>query len=330
MADRWAAVHQDPQGLDDQRPTAKQIVETENLKGKWTDKNVLITGCSSGIGVESARALAETGATLYLTARDLPKAKEALGDLAKSDKVYLRKLDLDSLDDVRTFAREFLRECPKLNILITNAGVMACPEKRTKDGFEYQFGTNHLAHFLLINLLTPALKAAATPEFNSRLVIVSSLAHTFGSVNFDNINLEGGAYDPMVSYAQSKTANLWTANAFDRKYAKDNVRAWSVQPGMVPTNLTRHFSEEQVKGIGEDAVLAKLMKSPPQGAVTQIWAAVAHALEGQGGKYLEDCQIIGPRKEGDNVYAPGYATWAYDPQLEEKLWELSLKFTGLA
>lgn len=330
MVDRWAAIHQKPQGLGDSRPTAKQIVEAENLHGKWSDKNILITGCSSGIGIESARALADTGATLYLTARDLPKAHAALGELAKSDRVRVRKLDLDALEDVRVFAKEFLLECPKLNILITNAGVMACPEKRTKDGFEYQFGTNHLAHFLLINLLTPALKAAATPDFNSRLVVLSSLAHNFGSVHFDNINLEGGAYDPVGAYAQSKTANLWTANAFDRKHAGDNIRAWSVQPGMVPTDLTRHYTEDQKNGFSDDPYFASLQKSPPQGAATQVWGAVAQALEGQGGKYLEDCQIIPAKKEGAHAFAPGYAPWAYDPQSEERLWELSLKLTGLA
>jgi NAD(P)-dependent dehydrogenase (short-subunit alcohol dehydrogenase family) len=156
-----------------------QIIKDENLDDKLAGKVVLITGCSSGIGIETARALFVTGATLFLTARDITKAKSALPDLITSDRVHLLKLDLDSLESVRACANDFLSRSKTLNIFIANAGVMACSEGRTKDGFEIQMGTNHLAHFLLFNFLKPTLLACATPEFNSRAIFLSSVAHRY-------------------------------------------------------------------------------------------------------------------------------------------------------
>ena len=157
--ERYAAVHKNIKGPGDARPTALQIIHDENLEGKLTGHVALITGCSSGIGIETARALYATGVTLYLTARDLAKAKSTLPDIIASDRVHLLKLDLMSLDSVRACATEFLSKSQTLNIFIANAGVMACPEGKTKDGFEIQFGVNHLAHFLLFNLLKPTLLA---------------------------------------------------------------------------------------------------------------------------------------------------------------------------
>jgi NAD(P)-dependent dehydrogenase (short-subunit alcohol dehydrogenase family) len=327
MADSWVSAYQNPAGPGDSRPTAKQIVEAENIKGSWSDKTVLITGCSAGIGVEVARALAETGATLYLTARNLSKAEKALGGLVKSERVHLLDLDLNSLASVRRAAEEFSSKEKKLNVLIANAGVMAPPEGRTEDGFETQFGTNHLAHFLLINLLTPALKAATSPAFNSRIVILSSVAHRWASVNFENINFDGN-YDPNVAYGQSKTANLWTANAFERRFGGEGVHAWSVHPGAVATDLTKYMDEETKKANGANPYIQKIFKNPAQGAAPETWAAVSHALEGRGGNYIEDCQISQEWKEGQ--YSPGYAAHAYDEAGEEKLWELSLKLVGLS
>lgn len=328
MADRWVEAHQNPAGPGDQRPTAKQIVEAEGLQGQWTDKTIFITGCSSGLGVEAAKALALTGATLYLTARNTTKAEQALGDLAKSPQVHLLKLDLNSLADVRRCAKDFLGQCPKLDILVANAGVMACPEGRTEDGFETQFGTNHLAHFLLLHELTPALKTASTPTFNSRVVILSSIAHRFGSVNFDNYNLEG-IYDPNVAYSQSKTANLWTTLAYERKLSAEGIHAWAVQPGGVATGLMQHMDEDTKMQLGEHPYLKKIFKNPEQGAATEVWAACSKVLEGKGGEYLEDCQIIGPYKEGTDAFAPGYAPHALDKEGQEKLFELSQKLTGI-
>ena len=328
MADRYVAVHKAASGPGDARPTADQIIKDEKLEGKLTDHVVFITGCSAGIGVDTAKAMYLTGATLYLTARNLEKAKTALGDLVESDRVHLLELDLESLESVRSCAKKFLSESEKLNILICNAGVMCTPEGRTKDGFETQFGTNHLSHFLLFNLLVPALRKGATSNRAARVVILSSLAHRFGEVNFDNVNLEG-CYDPNKAYAQSKTANLWTANEIERRYSSEGIHAWSVQPGAVFTDLGRHMSEEAKSKIGGDPYLQKVWKYSNQGAATTVWGATAKALEGAGGKYLEDCQIIGKWDPKSSMYEPGYAEWAYDEEKARKLWEKSVEWAGL-
>lgn len=324
---KYIAVHEDPQGPGDARPTALQIIKDEGLEGKWSGRTIFITGASSGIGIETARALYTTGATLYVTARDLAKAKAAIPELLESPRVHLLELDLNSLASVRKCAAEFLAKEKKLNILICNAGVMATPEGRTVDGFETQFGTNHLAHFLLFNLLKPTLLAAATPEFNSRVVIVASIGHRWGDVKFDNLNFEGN-YDKMQAYAQSKTANVWTANEIDRRYSSKGLRAFSLQPGGVLTDLGRHMTAEDTAAFAADPYLMRMYKTPQQGASTSVWAATAKELEGQGGKYLENCQIIGQWK-GDGMFTPGYGAHTYNPEGEAKLWKVSLDLVGL-
>ncbi|RBR26418.1 uncharacterized protein FIESC28_00823 [Fusarium coffeatum] len=329
MTDRYVAVHKAASGPGDARPTAEQIIKDENLEGKLTDHVVLITGCSAGIGVETAKAMYLTGATLYLTARDIEKAKKALGgDLVQSDRVNFLEMDQVSLNSVRSCVADFLHESPKLDILICNAGVMCTPGAHTRDGFESQFATNHLSHFLLFNLLLPALRKGGTPDRSARVVILSSLAHRFGEVNFDNVNLEG-CYDPNKAYAQSKTANLWTANEIERRYGSERIHAWSVQPGAVFTDLGRHMSEEAKSKIGADPYLQKVWKYSDQGAATTVWGATAEALEGKGGKYLEDCQIIGKWDPESSMYEPGYAEWAYDEEKARKLWEKSVEWVGL-
>ncbi|OKL58245.1 hypothetical protein UA08_06874 [Talaromyces atroroseus] len=171
----------------------------EGLEGQLTGSSILITGTSSGIGVETAKALFTTSATLYLTARNLDKVMHALGDMVSSPRVHLLKLDLESLSSVRACAAALLSKTKTLSIYIANAGVMATPEGRTKDGFETQFGTNYLGHFLLFLLLRPMLLAAVTPESNSRVVFLSSIAHRYSEVVFDNLNFDG-AYDKWKAY----------------------------------------------------------------------------------------------------------------------------------
>jgi NAD(P)-dependent dehydrogenase (short-subunit alcohol dehydrogenase family) len=324
---KYESVHQVLNGPGDARPTALQIVQDEQLKGKWSDKTILITGTSSGIGVETARALLETGATLYLTARDLKKAKTVLGPILESGRAHLLELDLDSLASVRKCADAFLAKSDRLNILINNAGVMATPEGRTQDGFETQLGTNHLAHFLLIQLLLPTLLKSTTSNFQSRVINLSSVAHRDGGVNFANLNFEG-EYHPWAAYAQSKTANLWTANELERRYGSKGLHAWSVHPGGINTGLLVHLSEEDQKAIAYDPVLNQLMKSVEQGASSTVWAATAAALEGQGGKYIEDCQFAKPVKAGSGAYGPGYGAHAYDEKREGLLWEKSLELVN--
>ncbi|KAH7123755.1 hypothetical protein B0J11DRAFT_529807 [Dendryphion nanum] len=324
MTTRYESVHKTPNGPGDGRPTAHQIIVDSQLQGKWSEKTILITGCSSGIGIETAKALLETGATLYLTARDLDKAKSALGNILDNDRVHLLELNLDSLASVRKCADAFKAQSKQLNILIANAGVMANPEGRTVDGFETQFGTNHLAHFLLIQLLLPTLLKSSSPDSKSRVVILSSSAHRLGGVNFDNLSFEG-EYNPWIAYGQSKTANLYTASELDRRFGKQGVHAWSVHPGLIHTGLMKFVGEDTFQEWGSDPNVGKATKNPEQGAATTVWAATAAALEEHGGKYLEECQISKPANPTPEQYEPGYAPYAYDEEKEGLLWERSLE-----
>ncbi|KAF4823411.1 Retinol dehydrogenase 12 [Colletotrichum siamense] len=324
MTTRYISVHEKPNGPGDERPTASQIVDDHGLEGKLSGKTVLITGCSSGIGVATARAIYRTGATLYLTARDVEKLNVTLHDLVDSPRVHVSKLDLSSLDSVRAFAESFKANSSRLDVLIENAGVMACPEGRTADGFETQFGTNHLAHFLLFYLLKGSLLQSSTPAFNSRVVILSSCAHQAGSVHFDNLNLEG-EYEPWKAYGQSKTANLWTAREIESRLGGSGVHAWAVHPGSISTDLQRHVPAEVQQGWADDKEGTKYWKSIEQGAATTVLAAVSPELEGQGGLYLEDTQVAKPPSRGTS----GIADWAYDEDGPSKLWEISLRLLEL-
>jgi NAD(P)-dependent dehydrogenase (short-subunit alcohol dehydrogenase family) len=329
MSSRYAAAHANPQGPGDARPTALQIIQDENIGAKLLGKTILITGCSSGIGIETAKALHTTGAILYLTARNIDKAKTALGDLVTQPNVHLLKLDLNSLSSVRACAKEFLSQSSQLNIFIANAGVMATPEGRTEDGFETQFGTNHLSHFLLFNLLKSTLLASSTPAFNSRAIFLTSLGHRMGQPDFSNLNLEGN-YNPWVAYGSSKTANLWTANEIDRRYGSRGLHAWGVHPGGINTGLAQHIPAEEAAVIMQDPTLLKIFKTPEQGAATTVWAAVAGELEGKGGRLLEECgSFTGPWDEKTGTYGSGYGVWAYDEAKEGQLWKESLKLVGL-
>lgn len=329
MTTRYAKVHKNPQGPGDARPTAQQIIHDEGLEGQLTDRSFLITGASSGIGVETAKALFTTGSTLYLTARNLDKAKKALGEIASSRRVHLLELDLESLASVRACASQILSQTNTLDAFIANAGVMATPEGRTKDGFETQLGTNFLSHFLLFLLLRPALlAAAAAPRPNSRVVFLSSIAHRYSEVDFENPNLDG-AYEKWRAYGQSKTALLWAANEIDRRYISQGLRAFSVQPGGIQTGLLQYMSEEEKSGLTSDPTLGPQFKSPQQGAATSVWATVSKSLEGMGGVYLEDVQIAKEYDASEGQWAPGYFPHAYSPAKEGQLWEMSLKMVGV-
>ncbi|KAH7414529.1 hypothetical protein DE146DRAFT_640600 [Phaeosphaeria sp. MPI-PUGE-AT-0046c] len=320
---RYAAVHKEINGPGDARPTALQIVQDNNLEGTFTDKTILITGCSSGLGIETARALKTTGARLFLTARNLDKGREALGDILEPGRVDLLQLDLNSLASVRDFATEFLKSSDnKLNILINNAGIMATPEALTADGFESQFGTNHLAHFLLFQLVKPALLSSSSADFQSRVVALSSMGHRYFPPKIDNLMLKG-EYNADRAYAHSKTANIWFANEIERRYGDKGLHAHSLHPGGIWTGLQIHTPAEMMKAYKANEEVAKYMKSVEQGAATTVWAAVAKVWEGKGGKYLDDCQIAPPAPEGYILFDSGYEKWAYDPENEAKLWKMS-------
>jgi NAD(P)-dependent dehydrogenase (short-subunit alcohol dehydrogenase family) len=301
---------------------------TKTRTGKLEGKTILITGCSSGIGIETARALKATGARLFVTARDLTKGRQALSDILEPGKVDLLLLDLNSLASVRKAAAEFLSASNnQLNILINNAGVMETPEGVTADGFETQFGTNHLAHFLLFQLLKPALLASSDPSFQSRVVSLSSMGHRYFPPKMDNLMLKG-EYNPQHAYAHSKTANIWFANEIERRYGASGLHALSLHPGGIATGLQVHVSDEVKKIWGANEAVLKYMKSPEQGAATTVWAAVAKVWEGKGGKYLDDCQVGEPVPEGYELLDSGYEKWAYDEEKEGKLWKMSNEWVG--
>ncbi|TDZ37872.1 Retinol dehydrogenase 12 [Colletotrichum spinosum] len=324
--------HDQMTGPGDARPTAIKIIEDQGLVGKWAGKVAIVTGCSpGGIGPETARALHVAGADVYITVRDVAKGEEVAKDIlsdGKPGKVEVIKLDLGSLESVRQGAKEFLGKSDKLNVLINNAGVMACPKGKTVDGFETQFGTNHLGHFLLFHLLKPALLASSTPEFNSRLISVSSTGHRSGRIQFEDFNFDSEVeYAPWAAYGQSKLANIHFANEIDRRYAHKGLRAFSLHPGGIATPLQRHSPELQ-QMIKTPEVIA-FLKSTAQGAATSIWAATAKELEGQGGKYLEDCAVAQKVAPDFKMADAGYVDATYDPPTEKRLWVESLKMVGL-
>ncbi|KAI1428321.1 hypothetical protein F5Y12DRAFT_790350 [Xylaria sp. FL1777] len=332
MEGRYRTAHRNPKGPGDARPTALQIIKDEQREdGSLSDKVILITGCSSGLGIETARALKATGATLFLTARNLEKAKIALGDiLDDGKKVHLLKLDLESLASVRACADEFLAKSKTLNVLIANAGVRLVPEGRTQDGFEVHMATNHFSHFLLFELLKPTLLRSSTPQFQSRVVAVSSTAHRTAPFNFDDINFESRKYDGVAAYGQSKLANVYMANEIERRYGSQGLHSWSVHPGGIRTGLQRPNLRDYMVILKNGPMhTLKYMQNTQQGAATSVWAAVSRDLEGKGGRYLEETQVSEGLVEGGDVIGPGHAPWAYNEDDAKKLYEMSVEFVGL-
>jgi NAD(P)-dependent dehydrogenase (short-subunit alcohol dehydrogenase family) len=331
-AEKYANLHKDPAGPGDKRPTAQQIITDNDLVGKLSGKTMLITGCSSGIGIETARALKSTGSTLFLTTRNMPKAEAALKDILEPGKVELLEVDMNSLDSVRKSAAEFRsrnqRLGGRLNVLIANAGIMAVSTlEKTEDGFESQFGVNHLAHFLLFNLVKDLLLSSSTPEFNSRVVMVSSSGHITGGICPSDYGFASpeNEYSPWKAYGQSKTANIYMANEITRQYSSQGLFANSLMPGGIGTGLQKYISEETKKSWGNNPIV----KSVEQGASTTVLAAVGKDWEGVGGKYLEDCQeTLSKEEKGDAPYF-GYGKHAFDEKLEKVLWNDSLVMVKL-
>ena len=208
---------------------------------------------------------------------------------------------------------------------------MCTPEGRTKDGWETQFGTNHLGHFLLFQLLKDTLLTSATPVFPGRVVSVSSTGHRMNAINFDNINLEGN-YNPFAAYSQSKTANIWFSNEIERRYGSMNLHSTSLHPGIIPTGLGIHMGEA-VKKAMEDPVNYNYSKSVEQGSATTIYAALSSEWKDRGGKFLSDCVEQKPFPEEapwmSTASGDGYKPWAYDPEGEKRLWAFSLEAVGM-
>jgi len=326
-------------------PTALEVIDQLNVnRKKYENAVVLITGASAGIGVETARAFASLGSIVYLANRDEKKTLPVIADIESSHpiskgKIHFIHLDLNSLNSVRKCAAEFLRQSKKLNILITNAGVMACPEGRTADGFETTFGVNHLAHFLLVQLLLPLLISSSASGFNSRVISLSSSGHAMSPIQFGDFNLEKQGYERWKAYGQSKTANIYLATEIERRYHNQGVRGLAVHPGAVNTELARHLNgapmtAEELKALGmpPDLDLAKLFatfRTPAQGASTTVWAALNPDFERKAGYYLEDCSVAKPKEPNETVGQTGFAPWAYNTSDAKRLWEESLALVGL-
>jgi len=288
---------------------------------------VLITGASGGLGAEAARALAARGACVTITARDRAKGRQVVDEVRQTtgnDAVDMMELELSSPASVRRFAQEYLDRHPIIHVLINNAGVMACPLARTPEGWESQFATNHLGHFLLAGLLAPALRAGAP----SRVVSLSSSGHRFSPVVFEDIHFERRAYDKWLAYGQSKTANALFAVEFDRRLAPAGVRANAVHPGAIVTELGRHLSSEDIAALQARSPGGQGFhwKPVPAGAATGVWAATAPELEDRGGLYLEDCGIAAPKAARDQL--TGYEPYVLDPEAAAHLWALSEEMVG--
>jgi NAD(P)-dependent dehydrogenase (short-subunit alcohol dehydrogenase family) len=241
MDNPYAIAHELLDGPNDARPSAEQVIQDQGLAGKLDDRTVLITGGTAGLGKESARVMQKNGAKVYITARTAEKGEKVARELNRavpnSQPIEVLVADLSNLQSVRDAAKDFLSRTQTLNVLLNNAGVMACPEDRTTDGFEMQFGVNHVAHFLLFQLLKDTLLASSIPGLESRVVALSSSGHRAGGIHFHNYNL-AGEYDPWKAYGQSKTANILFANELDRRYG---LRVSMGCPSTQASSWTRNY-----------------------------------------------------------------------------------------
>ncbi|KAI0508924.1 short chain dehydrogenase [Xylaria bambusicola] len=327
---RYAKAHEERNGPGDARPTALQIIKDEGREGTLADKVFLVTGASSGIGIETGRALAATGGKVFLAVRDLEKGKAACQSFLEPGRVELIELDVSKLQSVRQAAATFLQQSKQLNVLVCNAGIMTVPTREeTEDGFEMQLATNYLGHFLLFWLLKDVLLKSSTPDFQSRLINVSSSGHHASEIVWDDLNLtKEGAYDPTGAYGQSKLAQIYHANYVDRNFGSEGLHALSLMPGgIIETGLSKYTPKEMVDGFRQHPVLSKWVKSREQGAATTVIAAVGKEWEGKGGEYLEDCVVAPSGEFMPNLM--GIKEYIHDESKENKLWELTLKTLGL-
>ena len=294
-----------------------------------TGRRFLVTGASGGLGLETTRALAARGATVVMAARDADKNAAAMAALRATMPVAELEqciVDLASLASVREAARCLLAESRPLHGLILNAGIMATPLGHTTDGFEQQFGVDHLGHFLLARELLPRLVESAP----ARVVILSSAGHRMGDIDLDDPNFARREYDPFLSYGAAKTCNVLHAVEIDRRYRDRGVRAFAVHPGGIHTELGRYMTPEVIQSLMariSERPQALTWKTPEQGAATTVWAATSTLLDGRGGEYCEDCNVS-PIVDDDSLAAIGVAARAVDPVRARELWDLSERLVG--
>ena len=311
--------------------TTDEVLAGVDLKGK----RVLVTGVSAGLGVETARALAAHGAHVIGAARDLKKAAGAMSQVWDGARngggLELIALDLASLASVRDCADRLVAAGKPIDLVINNAGVMACPPMKTADGFEMQFGTNHLGHFVLVNRIASLLLEGA------RVVALSSSGHRFSDVDLDDANFERTDYDPWIAYGRSKTANILFAVEFDRRHRDRGVRATAVHPGGIKTELARHLDPDYLeKRMAE--ISARLsaqglppfkLKTVPQGAATSVWAGVVAPADAVGGRYCENCQVAEVLTgEAPDPVSGGVLAYALEPTRAAALWAKSEEWVG--
>lgn len=313
--------------------TTEDVLSGINLRGK----RVLVTGVSAGLGVETARALAGHGAHVVGAARYLAKAEAATAPVRKDaatggGSLELVELDLADLKSVRACADKLLEKGDPFDVIISNAGIMATPFGHTADGFESQFGTNHLGHFVFVNRIASLIREGG------RLINLSSAGHRYSNVDLDDPNFERTPYDPFVAYGRSKTANILFAVAFDKRHRDRGVRAAAVHPGVIQTELGRYVEpgrlEKMVEQINQQ--LAAEGKGPfqwktiPQGAATSVWAAVEAPADAIGGHYCENCHVgqIVPENVTISGVSEGVRAYALDPNTAEALWKKSEELVG--
>jgi NAD(P)-dependent dehydrogenase (short-subunit alcohol dehydrogenase family) len=315
------------------KSTTEDVLTGVDLKGK----RILVTGVSAGLGVETARSLAAHGANVVGTARDLDKAKRTTPEVSKAaaesgSSFEVIELDLSSLKSVRAAADKLVSDGRLFDIVIANAGVMATPFGKTEDGFETQFGTNHLGHFVFVNRIAKLIKDSG------RLVNLASSGHRFSDVNLDDPSFETTSYEPFVAYGRSKTANILFAVEFDRRHRDRGVRATAVHPGGIATELARHMPdgaiEAWIQQIQEQRAAAGEppfeFKSVPEGAATSVWAGVVASDDEVGGKYCEDCQVaeLLPADSPVSAISRGVRGYALDPDSAKALWKKSEEMVG--
>ncbi|HEY9228974.1 MAG TPA: SDR family NAD(P)-dependent oxidoreductase [Gemmatimonadaceae bacterium] len=295
--------------------TAAEVIRGIDLSGK----RAVVTGGASGIGVETARALAGAGAEVVLAVRDVAAGERVAAEITRATnnpQVSVSRLDLSVRDSVNAFADRWIGP---LHILVNNAGVMASPLARTSEGWEMQFATNHLGHFALTLRLEPALREAG----GARVVSVSSSAHLRSGMDFDDIHFVRRPYDPWIAYGQSKTANVLFAVEASKRWSEYGITMNALMPGAIRTNLQRHVTEEELDRLrAQMGSMAVVWKNTEQGAATSVLLATSPLLEGIGGRYFEDCNEALPHEPGTRR---GIAAHALDPVAAEKLWDVSLE-----
>ncbi|WP_432973227.1 SDR family NAD(P)-dependent oxidoreductase [Dactylosporangium sp. CA-233914] len=300
--------------------TAAEVLAGVDLSGR----RAIVTGGASGIGVETARALAGAGAEVTLAVRNVEAGERTAADVTATtgnQAVHVQALDLADQASVEKFAEAW---AGPLHILVNNAGVMASPPGRTAEGWELQFATNHLGHFALVNRLLPALRAAG----GARVVAVSSTAHLRSPVVFDDIHFERREYDPWLAYGQSKTANVLFAVEADRRWAGDGIRVNALNPGGIRTNLQRHVDVDELvrSATAANGGVPIRWKTPEQGAATSALLAGSPLADGVGGKYYEDCAEAAPNRPGTRS---GVAAYALEPEAAARLWDISRQSTRI-